>query len=335
MSNQGGAMGIGSGSHELESLTVKEIEKDDHKDSSSEPSSIAEKGEVVDIVQRETNDSDEDYEMLSHEEQFPIDPQAEEELQQLTFRAVFVGCCLGGVIAASNIYLGLKTGWTFGASLFGSIFGFAILKPLSKTLPTWAGGGYFGPKENVCVQSAATAAGSLGLIFCSGIPAAYQLGLLNTPKEDFGKLCTFTLACAFFGMFFAIPLRKLYILKQKLPFPSAVAAAYTIRSLHTGKNAEANAKKKTRALMIAFGIAITWRCVSEYAPGILWDWHWGWTLYRIGWQQAVKVENWSWVLEFTPAFIGVGLLAGVNASYSFYGGAIVRKPILLPPEMST
>jgi len=89
----------------------------------------------------------------------------------------------------------LKTGWTFGASLFGSIIGFAILKPLSRALPTWAGGGYFGPKENVCVQSAATAAGSLGLVFTSGIPAAYQLGLLSaTPKEDFGKLCTFTIA---------------------------------------------------------------------------------------------------------------------------------------------
>ena len=192
------------------------------------------------------------------------------------------------------MYLGLKTGWTFGASLFGSIFGFAILKPLSRTLPLWAGGGYFGPKENVCVQSAATAAGSLGLIFTSGFPAAYQLGLMKSPREDFGRLITFTIACAYYGMFFAIPLRKFYILKQKLPFPSATAAAFAIRSLHTGKNAEAIARKKSIALATAFGIAIAWRCVSEYAPGILWDWHWGWTLYRIGWTSAVKVENWNW-----------------------------------------
>lgn len=57
-----------------------------------------------------------------------------------------------------------------------------------------------------------------------------------------------------------------------------VAAAHTIRSLHVGKNAEANARKKTRALVIAFAGAITLRCVSEYAPGVLWDWHWGWSL---------------------------------------------------------
>ena len=56
-------------------------------------------------------------------------------------------------------------------------------------------------------------------------------------------------------------------------FPGAVAVAHTIRSLHTGKNAEANAKKKTKALAIAFATAITLRVTSEYAPGILWDWH--------------------------------------------------------------
>jgi uncharacterized oligopeptide transporter (OPT) family protein len=35
-------------------------------------------------------------------------------------------------------------------------------------------------------------------------------------------------------MFFAIPLRKFYILKLKLVYPSAVATAFTIRSLHVG-----------------------------------------------------------------------------------------------------
>ena len=111
-----------------------------------------------------------------------------------------------------SVYLGLKTGWTFGASLFGSIFGFAILKPLSKALPVRFGGGYFGPKENVCCQSAATvsvskvvvfdftdfiqAAGSLGLLFTSGFPAAYQLGLLgDDPVSDFGFVSSPLLSC--------------------------------------------------------------------------------------------------------------------------------------------
>ena len=103
MSNTGGAAGAGTASHDLEVSTVKEIEKDsDLSRSASDPSIRAEKGEYVDIANREKDTEDEDEPFLSHEEQFPIDPNAEEELQQFTFRAVFVGCILGGVIAASK-----------------------------------------------------------------------------------------------------------------------------------------------------------------------------------------------------------------------------------------
>jgi uncharacterized oligopeptide transporter (OPT) family protein len=177
--------------------------------------------------------------------------------------------------------------------LFGAILGFAILKPLSRTAPALLGGGYFGPKENNVCQSAATSAGSLGLLFTSGFPAAYQLGLLSLhPKDDIGRLFTFTICCAFFGLSFTQPLRKFYILKLKLVFPSGVAAAYTIQSLHVGKNAEATAKKKTKALIYSFAGAIILRVVSEYAPGLLWDWHVFYALNRIGWSSAIGVESW-------------------------------------------
>jgi len=89
---------------------------------------------------------------------FPIDPNEPEETHQLTVRAVFVGCCLGAVVGASNIYLGLKTGFTFGPQLFGAIFGFAILKAIATAVPE-SGilghmfGGSFGPKENCTVQT--------------------------------------------------------------------------------------------------------------------------------------------------------------------------------------
>jgi hypothetical protein len=39
---------------------------------------------------------------FSHEDPFPVDEDAIQEDHQFTFRAVFVGCLLGGVIAASK-----------------------------------------------------------------------------------------------------------------------------------------------------------------------------------------------------------------------------------------
>lgn len=49
----------------------------------------------------------------------PFDDLPEERKNILTLRALFVGLCCGALVNASNVYLGLKTGWTFTANLFG------------------------------------------------------------------------------------------------------------------------------------------------------------------------------------------------------------------------
>ncbi|EIW63154.1 OPT oligopeptide transporter [Trametes versicolor FP-101664 SS1] len=267
---------------------------------------------------------------------FPRDPDEMVETHQLTIRAVFVGCCLGAVVGASNIYLGLKTGFTFGPQLFGAIFGFAIIKPLSKALPE-SGiigrlfGGPFGPKENCTVQSAATAAGGIGILFVSAVPALYRLGLLSEfPKSDIGKLIALTACASFFGVFFVIPLRKYYIVKQKLTFPTPAATAVTIRALHNSRTGAVAARKKSLALMWSFVVAFCFKVVSGYAPGLLFDWHIGWTLYRIGFTSIIALDNYGWWIEFTPAFFGAGMLSGLNASWSFLGGSVLAWGIIAP-----
>ncbi|KAL9106236.1 MAG: hypothetical protein Q9227_008704 [Pyrenula ochraceoflavens] len=214
MSNTGTTFAASAGDQDVPNQTINSIEKD-VKNDSEEQSLEADKGEIVDLSQR--HNSVNSTLLLSHEEQFPIDEDGEIETQQFTFRAVFTGCVLGGIIAASN----------------------------------------------------------------------------------------------------------------------AVAAAHTIRSLHVGKNAAANARKKTKALILAFCFAITWRCTSEYAPGLMWDWHWGWTFYRLGWSNMIYVENWNFIWEWTPAFIGAGMLTGINPSYSFFSGAILAWAIIAPSLVTT
>lgn len=267
---------------------------------------------------------------------FPIDPDAPEETHQLTIRALFVGCALGAVVGASNIYLGLKTGFTFGPQLFGAIFGFAILKPLSKILPE-SGllgrmfGGPFGPKENCTVQSAATASGGLGILFVSAIPAMYRMDLLSDlPEKDVGKLIALTVCAGFFGVFFVIPLRRYYIVHQKLTFPTPAATAYTIRSLHNSRTGAVTAKKKSLGLLYSFLVVFVFKVMTGYAPGVIYDWHIGWTLYRLGFTSIISLENYGWILEFTPAFFGAGMLSGLNASWSFFGGAVLAWGIIAP-----
>jgi hypothetical protein len=93
----------GQPSDDIETSTAKEIEKDisDGSQHSSDEHINAEKGELIQVSDYQDQDENENL-ILSHEEQFPLDPNAQEETAQFTFRAVFVGCCLGGVIAASK-----------------------------------------------------------------------------------------------------------------------------------------------------------------------------------------------------------------------------------------
>lgn len=146
----------------------------------------------------------------------------------------------------------------------------------------------------------------------------YALGLLSdSPRKDAGKLIALTVTVGFFGVFFVIPLRRYYIINQKLTFPTPAATAFTIRALHSETHGAVTAAKKTRGLALSLISAFLFKVVGIYAPGITFDWHIGWTLYRLGFTSIIELENYGWILEFTPAFFGVGMLSGLNASWSF------------------
>ncbi|KAL1634554.1 hypothetical protein SLS56_002247 [Neofusicoccum ribis] len=269
----------------------------------------------------------------------PFDDLPEERDRVLTIRAVIVGCICGALVNASNVYLGLKTGWTFTANLFGAILGFAVIKFCSTTFaenfPILGGG--FGPKENNIIQTAATASGGLSNVFVSAWPALYQLNLLSDdPAKDFWKVVSLTAVGGYFGFFFGTPLRKFFVIhvarELRLVFPTATATAMTIRSMHEAVSGQVIAKMKTKALAWSFSAALVLRVVSQYATGILWDWHiftWFfiWGNYN-NW--AINIENWGWMIEFTPAFIGSGMLVGLNVAFSFYGGSILAWAIIGP-----
>lgn len=49
----------------------------------------------------------------------PLPDLPPERPRVLTARALIIGLCAGALVNASNVYLGLKSGWTFSANLFG------------------------------------------------------------------------------------------------------------------------------------------------------------------------------------------------------------------------
>ncbi|KAM3458978.1 hypothetical protein MY3296_000125 [Beauveria thailandica] len=260
------------------------------------------------------------------------------EANPLTVRAVLIGIILGSLCNASNVYLGLKTGFTFPATMFGAIFGYGIITILTKAFPHISFlGGRFGPQENSIVQAAATGAGGMSGLFVAGLPAMYRLSLLSdNPKADFGRILTLTIVCALFGLFAAVPLRKFFIInvsrELNLVFPSPTATAVAIRSMHSVSSGAVDAMKKVKALFYAFAGAFIHIIVSQYADGILHNWHiFSWFYIWSGYSNwAQNIDNWGWYIQLTPAFFGSGILVGLNTAFSWWGGTVVAWGLIGP-----
>lgn len=113
-----------------------------------------------------------------------------------------------------------------------ALIGFAFFKTISRVLDY-----PFTPVENVLVQSVAGSVGTmpLGCGFVGVIPA---LNYLLKPEENgpldisLWRLIIWSLGICFFGVVFAVPLRREVIIREKLKFPSGTATALMIQVLH-------------------------------------------------------------------------------------------------------
>lgn len=155
------------------------------------------------------------------------------DLPQVTIRASLVGLLIGSVVLISNFQFGLQTGWVSMMSLPSALLGFALFKlsPYAKD---------FTDVENVYIQSTAVAVGTGPLAYglIGIIPAiekfmtADETGIGRQIRFTTLELMIWSLGLALFGVFFAVPLRKQVIVKEKLPFPSGSATATLISVLH-------------------------------------------------------------------------------------------------------
>ncbi|KAI9827136.1 MAG: hypothetical protein M1819_007027 [Sarea resinae] len=158
-----------------------------------------------------------------------------EEGQNFTWRGILVGLLIGVLICFSNMYFGLQTGWVSSMAMPSALIGFAFFKTVARYIDY-----PFTPVENVLVQTVAGSLGTmpLGCGFVGVIPA---LNFLLKPEENgplnlsMGKLMIWSIGVCFFGVVFAVPLRRQVIIREKLKFPSGTATALMIGVLHGDK----------------------------------------------------------------------------------------------------
>ena len=79
-----------------------------------------------------------------------------DKVPQLTVRAVLTGMLIGGVLSLTNLYVSLRTGWSFGVTITAALLAYTIFGALRATGITKSN---LGILENNAMQSVASAAG--------------------------------------------------------------------------------------------------------------------------------------------------------------------------------
>ena len=229
---------------------------------------------------------------------------------QLTVRAVVVGCLIGGIVSAMNIYLGLRTGWSIGGSLIAAILGYAVFAGINtKTSYT--------PLEANITQTAGSAAGSMtsaaGLL--AAIPALGMLGV----ELSWWQLVIWALAVAYLGVFFAVPLRRQMVVEEKLRFPTGTATANTIVAMFSEGG---DAEKRARVLVWWAVGAGVFTLAAHFFPEL------GHPTIEFGFFGTMAA--WGFSVLISPLMAGAGILIGMRVGFSLFLGAVVSWGLVGP-----
>jgi putative OPT family oligopeptide transporter len=181
---------------------------------------------------------------------------AGDDAVQLSVRAVVTGMVIGGVMSISNLYVGLKTGWGLGVTITACIIAFAVFKGLEQVVAAWRDRP-FSILENYTMSSVASTAGymsSAGLV--SAFPALY---LTTGRLLEWWEIMAWIAALSSLGVFMAIPLKRQLINIDQLPFPSGIATAETLKSMHASGDGAVTKARALFAAGAAGGLTALWR----------------------------------------------------------------------------
>lgn len=159
------------------------------------------------------------------------------DMPQLTVRSALTGMMLGAILSMTNLYVGMKTGWTLGVGITSVILAFAFFKALSKIRL----GREMTLLENNAMQSIATAAGYMTAPLISSI-AAYML--VTRQVVPMYQSMAWMISLALLGVLFAFPLKRRFINEEQMPFPEGRAAGIVMDNLHGDQGREGLFKSK-------------------------------------------------------------------------------------------
>lgn len=270
------------------------------------------------------------------------------DMPQLTVRSGITGFLLGGVLAATAMYIGAKTGISIGVGLTSVILAFALYRIMASAGVARD----FTILENNCTQSIATAAGYMISPMISSL-AAYMLvtGIIIPWWHMIVWMCVVSII----GVLLAFPMKRRFINDEQLPFPEGRASGVVLDALYTGAAQQGMFKARLLGLT-ALGTGLYQSIVSDgwmrlvqftllrmdRWAGLKEPWVFQERLDAYYYAAAARVNGWIPTILGTDirqlglrltldlAMVGVGGLMGIAVATSCLLGAFVNYVVLAP-----
>ena len=257
-------------------------------------------------------------------------------MPQLTLRAAITGFILGGLLSATNLYVGAKTGWTLGVGLTSVILAFAMFRVISRL-----GARDLTILENNCTQSIATAAGYMTGPLISGM-AAY-MWVQNQPIPMY-QMFWFNVVLSVLGVLVAFPMKRRFINDEQHPFPEGRACGVVLDTLYTSQAAVGMFKAQalaTAAVLAGFISFISGEAYQTYLQTKLLKIAKPWIFphYLDGWLYSafprltlagVDPRQIGLRASLDLAMFGAGGLMGIRVAISLLIGMVLNFVVIVP-----
>lgn len=264
-----------------------------------------------------------------------------DRVPQLTVRAVITGMVIGGVLSLTNLYVSLRTGWSFGVTITAALLAYTVFGAMRATGLTKTN---LGILENNAMQSVASAAGYM----TGGGTVAVIPGLMLLTGQTLATWQVFlwitALACL--GVCVAVPMKRQLIHREQLRFPSGVAAAELLQSLYgeakarpedgalsaeeLAKASQQRARAQSSALLFSalFTGLYTW--FRNTQSRVLYAFTIPESVPVPGMMRGVPLSQWTLSLDTSLVLVAGGALMGWRAAWSLVLGALINYGFLAP-----
>jgi putative OPT family oligopeptide transporter len=239
--------------------------------------------------------------MNEHKKNFKPFVSMDTVMSETTVVSIGLGILFAVIFAASNVYLGLKTGLTIAAAIPASILGTGLLKGIFK-------------KDSILEANLVAATAAVGESIAGGIIFTLPAIIIWGHDLSATSIAIITILGGLIGMLFVVPFREYLIVEEHgvLMFPESVAAYEILVNANKGGEG-------FKTVLKGLGVGGIFKFMSG-----------GLGLWTEGPSWAIAKLGTAFGFSAVASLMGVGFIVGTGVAILMFAGAFFAWFGLIP-----